>query len=125
MITAGILFLLVVIDQAIKYAFRADAIHGYPPISSITSPTLALTITSITILGLLLALRYVKPSTASFGITIILAGGISNIIDLITRGFAVDIINLAGLHFNIGDVYIITGSALVFSTIIFGTPKES
>lgn len=117
--------ILVIIDQISKYAFRSDATQGHPPISLLTSSSLTFIVAVATIAGLVLTLRLTKRKagntpknnllTTKIGIITILAGGISNLIDLITKEFATDIFNIAGLHFNIADVYIIAGSLLILT----------
>ncbi len=132
--------LLVGIDQSTKYLLLRSprSLHftdnlyfgitnSQAPISLITSLPLTIIIILTTIAGLLLTLRYVKRYTAlaakkeekviQFAIVTIIAGGVSNLIDHISRGQVADIITMNYLHFNIADVYIVLGSLLIIAKL--------
>ena len=73
-------------------------------------------------------MRYTKRQTAiitkkeekiiQFAIIAIIAGGISNLIDHISRGQVTDIITIDHLHFNIADTYIVLGSLLIITKLL-------
>jgi len=98
------------------------------PISLITSLPVTVIIIFATITGLLLTMRYTKRQTAiitkkeekiiQFAIIAIIAGGISNLIDHISRGQVTDIITIDHLHFNIADTYIVLGSLLIITKLL-------
>ncbi len=61
--------------------------------------------------------------------TMVIAGGISNLIDRITRGFVVDFIDINELLdfaiFNVADIYIVIGViGIALKYIISGTKKD-
>lgn len=137
--------LLVGIDQGTKYFLLHsprslrftdnlyfEITNSQAPISLITSLPLTIIIIFITIAGLLLAIRYTKRHTAfttkkekkiiQYAIIAITAGGISNLIDHISRGQVADIITIDRLHFNIADVYIVLGSLLIIAKLFKKSP---
>jgi len=140
LLIASYWLLLVGIDQVTKYLlFHSqrslhftdnlyfEITNSQAPISLITSLPLTVIIIFTTIAGLLLAMRYTKRHTAlttkkeekiiQFAIVAIIAGGISNLIDHMSRGQVTDIITIDHLHFNIADTYIVLGSLLIITKL--------
>lgn len=67
---------------------------------------------------------------ANFSIIFIIAGGVSNLLDRIFRGFVVDFIDISELFsfpvFNIADIFIVVGViGLMFSSIKIINRKEN
>ena len=66
---------------------------------------------------------------SKYTLCLILAGGISNLIDRIIRGFVIDYINLEEFIkfpiFNLADIYIVIGwTVLVVTTIIYAIKNK-
>lgn len=132
--------LLVGIDQGTKYLLfhlqrslrftnnlYLEITNSQAPVSLITSLPLTVIIIFITIAGLLLAIRYTKRHAVfttkkekkiiQYAVIAITAGGISNLIDHISRGQVADIITIDRLHFNIADTYIVFGSLVIITKL--------
>lgn len=75
-------------------------------------------IISIIIVYLTLALMVIK-SKSGFGEMLLLAGGAGNILDRLIYGKIVDWIRFGNLWFNLADVYLVGGIALIIRDIIF------
>ncbi len=56
-------------------------------------------------------------------LSLILGGGISNVVDLIVRGFVIDYLNIGNLFFNIGDIAILSGVLVL--TVSLNKRKEN
>ncbi len=60
-------------------------------------------------------------------ITLILGGGIGNLIDRIFRGFVIDYLDVSYLFkfpiFNLADIFIVMGVIFIIITLIFERPK--
>ena len=67
--------------------------------------------------------------TTLVSLTLILAGGISNLIDRIFRGFVIDYIDINPIIkfpiFNIADICVVVACAILFISIIIEMKKES
>ena len=72
--------------------------------------------------------KYEKGELTNWGVSLILAGGIGNLIDRVFRGAVVDYIDITKLFnwpvFNLADVYIVIGVILVFILILVKTIKD-
>lgn len=68
-------------------------------------------------------------SAILISLTLILAGGISNLIDRIFRGFVIDYIDINPIIkfpiFNIADICVVVACAILFISIIIEIKKES
>lgn len=146
LLTISFWLLLISIDQGTKYLLfhSQHSLHftdnlyfeitnSRAPISLVTSLPLTIIIILLTILGLLLTIRYIKRHTAitnkkeegviQIAVIAIIAGGVSNLIDYISRGQVTDIITIDNLHFNIADVYIVLGSLLIITRLFNKKPS--
>ena len=67
-------------------------------------------------------------STILIAISIILGGGISNLIDRLFRGYVIDYIDINNIFeypvFNLADIFIVCGVILIVISIITSTIKE-
>lgn len=94
--------------------------------------TLTFIITNIVVLGLILRFIYLQreemDTKTLIMLLLILAGGISNVIDRVSLGFVVDYINLFPkinfLRINIADIYICIGWITFVFTIAVRTVKD-
>lgn len=72
--------------------------------------------------------KYEKDELTNWGVSLILAGGIGNLIDRVCRGSVVDYIDITKLFnwpvFNLADIYIVIGVILVFVLILVKTIKD-
>ena len=72
--------------------------------------------------------KYEKDELTNWGVSLILAGGIGNLIDRVFRGSVVDYIDITKLFnwpvFNLADIYIVIGVILVFVLILVKTIKD-
>lgn len=82
----------------------------------------------IAILKLLLDKKYEFDKKAILGMTLILAGGIGNLMDRIIRGFVIDYFDITPILdypvFNFADICIVVGVILLFIIIIVNTVKS-
>ena len=80
------------------------------------------------ILKLLLSKRYELTKLMKLSYSLILAGGITNLIDRIFRGFVIDYIDISELFsypvFNIADICIVIGVIIIILTILIKTVEK-
>lgn len=80
------------------------------------------------ILKIILNKKYKLEENIKLGLSLILAGGIGNLIDRIFRGYVIDYIDISNLFnfavFNIADICIVIGVLLVFIMILIKTVKS-
>ena len=80
------------------------------------------------IIKIMINKKYQIEKSANMGLTLILAGGVGNLIDRIFRGYVVDYIDISKLFnfpiFNFADILIVLGVILVIITIILNTIKS-
>ena len=81
------------------------------------------------IVGRFLILQFNKMNkTTKVILCLVLAGGFSNLLDRIIRGFVVDYIDIAQLFsfpiFNLADVYVVAGWAMLVLITLFTTLKD-
>lgn len=133
-----IILLLVLIDQVLKVAIvnkniknnylqNFGAAFGFGDNSMIL-----LILINIVVLGIIIKFIYSqkdridRKTLASF--TLILAGGVSNLIDRIARGFVVDYIDITAFirfpMFNIADICVVIGWIMLFVSIIIYWYRE-
>jgi len=97
--------LMIVADQSLKWYLVTNGQTVYR--GSVLSIPIAIIIIAW-------ALIFSK-SHANIGLSLIIAGGISNIIDLVIFQHIRDIMMVKNAAFNLADVAIITGAALIVS----------
>ena len=74
---------------------------------------------------LLFSKKYNWDNKSSLGLSLILAGGIGNLIDRVFRGYVIDYIDITEILnypvFNFADMCIVVGVILIMAMIIFNT----
>jgi len=79
------------------------------------------------LLGLLLSGKF-KEHMIIWGITLILAGGVGNLIDRLMRGFVIDYLDFSALFgfpvFNLADCFVVIGTGIVVFYILFLENKK-
>ena len=77
------------------------------------------------IIKLLTSKKYDFDNKAKLGFSLILSGGIGNLIDRIFRGYVIDYIDITQIFnypvFNFADICIVVGVILIMAMIIFNT----
>ena len=72
--------------------------------------------------------KYDFDDKAKLGLSLIVAGGIGNVIDRIFRGYVIDYIDISQLFnypvFNFADICIVVGVILIMVIIIINTIKS-
>lgn len=123
----------IVVNQAILPDAKIDYIKNFGGAFGIGGDsTLFFVLVNIVVLGIIIKFilsqkdRVDRKTSISF--TLILAGGISNVIDRIARGCVVDYIDITKYFkfpvFNIADIYIVIGWIMLFICIIIYWYKE-
>ena len=144
-----IIILLIAIDQLIKFAIlstigvSSKSITILPHVLQLTyvenseaafglfsSKVLLIILDIVIIIAIIKALittKYELEPKTKLGLSIILAGGISNLIDRLFRGYVIDYIDISEIFnypiFNIADCYIVVGIILMMATLIIKTIK--
>jgi len=81
-----------------------------------------------TIIKLMMSKKYKFDDKTKLGFSLILAGGIGNLIDRIFRGYVIDYIDISKIFsypvFNFADICIVIGVILVIIIIIINTIKS-
>ena len=67
----------------------------------------------LVLVALVLVVYNLKPTTYNLPASLILAGGISNLADRLVWGGVRDVFTLGTLYFNVADIYIVGGLAMV------------
>lgn len=113
---------LVVIDQGAKYLVLAYITPELPLINIYyheKSVLWALIAAIVTIIFAVLSRTHTPfRATNLVGISLILAGGISNIIDYARLQAVIDIFAIRTSHFNLADLYILFGALLIIWSAI-------
>jgi len=112
---------LIALDQAIKHLVVSGLFSGMPGISVLyndKSIVWAIFASSLITLFFIALLRDSKSSNSLYktGIAIILAGGLSNMIDYAHLQAVIDTFNLTSFHFNLADAYIVIGGGLIVTS---------
>lgn len=86
-------------------------------------------VTSVALIGLAVYLILKKPTNKRefYSWLLIFAGGVGNLIDRVLNGVVVDFFNLQFMNFavfNVADIYVTCGVALLFTTICISEFKE-
>lgn len=136
-------FLLIIIDQIIKF-FAVEnlaKIESVPIINQIfhltyvenrgaafgifEGKTTFLSFLTFIMLGLAVGLIFYKKIQSKFlivSLSLIVAGGIGNLIDRVFRGFVVDYIDVRIINFaifNLADCFVVIGAILVIFYVLF------
>ena len=81
-----------------------------------------------TIIKLMMSKKYKFDDKTKLGFSLILAGGIGNLIDRIFRGYVIDYIDFNPLIkypvFNIADIFVVMGCVIVGINLIANVIKE-
>lgn len=138
----SVLFILALafVDQIVKVAITENLgepinLYGFEvgffrnevgsfsiPISNEMSMSLILMVLFI----LVFLLFQIHQRNIKYGIMMIIAGGVSNAIDRIFRGYVVDVIGFGSTEMNVADFIILTGALFVFIEILTTKlPKHS
>lgn len=120
------LLTLVLIDQLIKYlALSSEAVPGRVHINRFASfTTFTFSTTNMllllggSLLVTLLIAQGVSNPRSRQSVKLILAGGISNLIDRIRIGGVIDILHVGRLSFNIADIFIFLGVTLLLVQMV-------
>ena len=80
------------------------------------------------VIKLMVSKKYDFDDKAKLGLSLIVAGGIGNVIDRIFRGYVIDYIDISQLFnypvFNFADICIVVGVILIMVIIIINTIKS-
>lgn len=80
------------------------------------------------VIKLMISKKYDFDDKAKLGLSLILAGGIGNLIDRIFRGYVIDYIDISQIFnypvFNFADICIVVGVILIMVLIIINTIKS-
>lgn len=94
--------------------------------SSFSGATVLLSGFSLTVCAAIFVYMIARQSISSlmgFPLSLVLAGGVGNLIDRIGRGYVIDFFELQFMKFaifNVADICITTGCILLFAAILFG-----
>lgn len=117
---------LVAIDLASKYVLRNQAHQNTLGAFSLPfpeGPTLALA--AITLAGLVFALLRVQSHLVALGITLVIAGGVSNLLERLLTGIVTDITHIGSLSLNVGDIYVLGGAIIVVVALFKRADSEA
>lgn len=111
----------VAVDQLSKY-FRPvvllnDGLAFGLPVPQTTLFSLVIVAT------LVLVARNLSPITYNLAPSLILAGGISNLLDRLLWGGVRDVFRVETLYFNVADVYVVGGITLMLYCLVRRNPK--
>jgi len=86
-------------------------------------------VTAVLLAILLIAIigRFIRHPMVVWALSLIVAGGVGNLIDRIFRGFVVDYVYFVPIDFpvfNLADICVVTGTALIIIYILFVEPRE-
>lgn len=129
-----IVVLLIIVDQLTKITIASQSVDIIPGILRFTlientggafgvgqNSTFSFIVANIVVLGIIIKFIGMQANQIDkktiFGLSLVLAGGISNLVDRLVRGFVVDFIDFSPIVkfpvFNIADIYIVLGWILL------------
>jgi len=144
-IIIGVIVLLIILDQALKIFANTNNMEIISGILKFTTventggafgvgqnSTMTFIITNFVVLGIIIRFMMMQKEQIDkktyFSLSLILAGGISNLIDRIFRGYVLDFIDFSEIinfpKFNLADVYIIIGWVTLALFFAIFTAKE-
>ena len=143
-----VVFILVLMDQLFKlWAYNVTAMTDFNSIPGVFrisyvenygaafnlftgSRWLLIGVTGVLLLiiGYLIFGKKITDETLLSGLSMILAGGLSNLIDRILRGYVVDCLDFTQLInfpvFNFADVCVVMGAAMLIYYVLIEEPKK-
>ncbi len=129
-----IVLILVIIDQGTKFAFVNKNIDVIPNVLKFNTvqnrggafgvgqkSIFSFIVANIIVLGIILKFISMQAKQLDkktiFALSLVLGGGVSNLIDRLFKGYVVDFIDINGLfnfpNFNLADVYVVIGFVLL------------
>ena len=126
--------ILVVIDQVTKFAFVNKTIEVIPNVLKFNTvqnrggafgvgqnSTFSFIVANIIVLGIIFKFIHMQAKQLNkrtiLALSLVLGGGISNLIDRLFKGYVVDFIDINAIfkfpNFNLADVYIVVGFVLL------------
>lgn len=129
-----IVLILVIIDQGTKFAFENKNIDVIPNVLKFNTvqnrggafgvgqnSTFSFIVANIIVLGIILKFISMQAKQLDkktiFALSLVLGGGVGNLIDRLFKGYVVDFIDINGLfnfpNFNLADVYVVIGFVLL------------
>lgn len=129
-----IVLILVIIDQGTKFAFVNKNIDVIPNVLRFNTvqnrggafgvgqnSTFSFIVANIIVLGIILKFISMQAKQLDkktiFALSLVLGGGVGNLIDRLFKGYVVDFIDINGLfnfpNFNLADVYVVIGFVLL------------
>lgn len=121
--------ILISLDQGSKYYFQdsVEAFMNQQGPFSFPLPPWVIIITSIVVITVLAHILFKKttPITMIQGLTFLLSGGASNLIDRVLYGYVQDIIAISSARFNLADIYIYIGAILLLIGVYQAEPQLS
>lgn len=114
---------VIIIDKILKFEYAENTGIAF----SIPVPHLLIIISNILLIGLLIYLAIeelnLSSKLAKIATSLLIAGGIGNLIDRLIHGFVIDFISIWKYpYFNLADIYII--AAVLLLTVFYGKIKR-
>ena len=143
-----VVFILVLMDQLFKLwaynvtamtdfniipgVFRISYVENYGAAFNLVTGSrwllIGVTGVLLLIIGYLIFGKKITDETLLSGLSMILAGGLSNLIDRILRGYVVDCLDFTQLInfpvFNFADVCVVMGAAMLIYYVLIEEPKK-
>ena len=133
----GIIAVGVIVDQILKLIIyntigasgqTINLIPGILQLTYVENTGAAFGFLNARLFLILLDKKYPLNDKAKTGLSLIISGGIGNLIDRIFRGFVIDYIDITQIIdypvFNFADILVVVGVILIIATIIVNTVKS-
>ncbi len=112
----------IILDQGVKIAMQMNNLHvlrnSHAIFSLPVGGKVMIFISSTFLITLAIVLSKHSLSKLSIPITLVLAGGASNLMDRIVYGSIIDVAKIGSMYFNIADCAIIIGAVLAIMHIL-------
>lgn len=112
----------IILDQGVKIAMQMNNLHvlrnSHAIFSLPVGGKVMIFISSTFLVTLAIVLSKHSLSKLSIPITLVLAGGASNLMDRIVYGSIIDVAKIGSMYFNIADCAIIIGAVLAIMHIL-------